>query len=464
VRSALYVFLGIAVGNRHERRSPKNKPPLEPVIVVEIASEHRAGTVLHDWTSTALSWRGLIAVSILAFLVRITFVSIVRPTPISDFNWYYQHAVQISQGLGLTSNGLPTAYWPLGWPYFLAGVFKVFGTHAYAGEVTQALLNTLTVSLVFLIAQRVAGAACAVAAALIYALLPSAVEWSAVLGTEPLYTFLWALATYIWIRVPPERLGWFAFSGIVVGAASLVRPTALFTWGVLLIYLWFANNKKSIRTVVLPPLIVLCFAAATITPDLVRNYRIFHTFVLICNTGGLTLWTGNNPYYHAGDVILYHKRLQEMIKDPRAEVEADQLAERMAISYIKKHPGRTAALAIPKLRTLYARDDGPIQYAFATDTSTPLGRTVRLINRTYYYGVLLLALIGLVFCVRASRVGSLPSPAWFLIFLNILYNTLPFAIMPAYDRYHFPAMPFFAVFAGIGVLALRRPVREPRAT
>lgn len=431
---------------------------------MEVASKYRAGTAREDRALTAVDRRGLVAVTVFALLVRIAFVSIVRPAPISDFHWYYEHALQIAHGLGLTTNGLPTAYWPLGWPYFLAGIFTAFGPHVYAGEVAQAVLNTLTVTLVFLIAQRVAGTAPAIAAGLIYALLPSAVEWTAVLGTEPLYTLLWALATYIWIRTPPERVGWFAFSGVVVGAATLVRPTALFTWGVLLICPWFANKKRTFRTVVLPPLIVLCVAVATITPDLVRNYRIFHTFVLICNTGGLTLWTGNNPYYHAGDVILYHQRLQEMIKDPRAEVAADQLAERMAISYIEKHPGRTAALALPKLRTLYARDDGPIQYTFATDTSTALGRTVRLINRTFYYGVLLLALVGLIFCMRASRAGTLPSPAWLLIFLNIVYNTLPFAIMPAYDRYHFPSMPFFAVFAGIGALALLRRDWVLRAT
>lgn len=406
----------------------------------------------------------LAAVSLFALAVRIVFVSIVHPTPISDFGWYYQQAWNVSRGLGLMSNGLPTAYWPPGWPYFLAVIFTLFGPNVYAGEVTQAILNTLTVSLVFLIAQRVAGTASAIAAALLYAILPSAVEWSSVLGTEPAYTFLWALATYIWVRVPPERLGWFAFSGIVTGAAALVRPTALFTWGVLLIYLWFTSTRKTFRAVVLPPLIVLCFAAATITPDLIRNYGIFHTFVLICNTGGLTLWTGNNPYFRAGDVVLFHQRLQAMAKDPRTEVEADQLAERMAISYIIKHPGRTAALAIPKIRTLYARDDGPIQYTFATDTSTALGRNVRLVNRTFYYALLLLALVGFISCIRASRAGRLQSPAWLMVALNIAYNTLPFLIMPAYDRYHFPSMPFFAVFAGIGTVVLLSRLRGRAVT
>lgn len=431
---------------------------------MEIATKFCAKTVSREPELTAVDWRSLIAVSLFALALRMIFVSIVHPAQISDFQWYYEHAVQIAHGLGFTTNGLPTAYWPLGWPYFLAGVFVVFGPGVYTGEVTQALLNTLTVGLVFLITRRVAGAAPAIAAAVLYAILPSAVEWSAVLASEPLYTLLWAFATYIWLRTPPDRLAWFAFSGVVLGAASLVRPTALFAWGVLLIYLWFVNDKKGFRNVVLPALVVLCFTAATITPDLVRNYRIFHTFVLICNTGGLTLWTGNNPYYHAGDVVLYHKRLQEMIKDPRTELAADQMAEQMAISYITKHPRRTVALAIPKLRTLYARDDGPIQYAFRTDLSTALGRTVRVINRTVYYGVLLLALVGLLFCARSSAAGDFLPPSWLLILLNILYNTLPFAIMPAYDRYHFPAMPFFAVFAGIGTVALWRAARPSRTT
>jgi Dolichyl-phosphate-mannose-protein mannosyltransferase len=406
------------------------------------------------------------AVSAVALAVRMVFVSLVRPNPISDFGWYYAHAIEISGGLGFITNGIPTAYWPLGWPYFLAGVFSVFGPSVYAGEVTQAILNALTAGLVFLIAKRVAGMACGVAAGLIYAFLPSAVEWSAVMAAEPLYTFLVTLVACVWVWLSPKRIGWFAFTGVVLGAAALVRPTALFMWGVLLIYLWFTARRKSFREVALPPLIVLLFTTATITPDLIRNYRVFHTFVLICNTGGLTLWTGNNPYFHPGDVVLYNAKLQQMIADPRTEVAADQLAERMAIAYIKGHPGKTAARAIPKLRSLYARDDGPIQYAFATDTSTPLGREVRLINRTYYYGMLVLALAGLVLCVRRSIARTLPSPAWLFVLISILYNTIPFAILPAYDRYHFQTMPYFAVFAGVAVAALlsRRPRRSVSAT
>lgn len=401
----------------------------------------------------------LAVVSAIAVAVRIVFVSIVRPVPVSDFGWYYQHAVQITTGLGFTTNGFPTAYWPLGWPYFLAAVFAVFGPNAYAGEVVQAILNGLTAGLVFVIAYRIAGGACALAAGLIYAFLPSAIEWSAVLASEPLYTFLVTLAICMWVCLSPRRIGWFAASGILIGAATLVRPTALFLWVPLLIYLWYAAERKTFRDILLPAAIVFAFAIAAIAPETVRNYRVFHTFVLICNTGGLTLWTGNNPDFHPGDTVLHNAKLQSMAQDPRTEVAADQLAEGMAISYIRSHPAKTVSRVIPKLRSLYARDDEPIQYAFATDTSTKLGWTVRLINRAYYYGVLLLALAGVVLCFRRP-----PAPAWLLVLLVILYNTMPFVILPAYDRYHFQTMPYFAVFAGFAAAALLRRLRRSSAS
>lgn len=431
---------------------------------MEIATNYPAAPLDAKRILSAVDRRAVLAVCAFAFALRFAFVSLVHPVPVSDFAWYYQHAVQLLHGQGYTTNGYPTAFWPLGWPYFLAGVFAVFGTHVYVGEVTQAVLGSLTAGLVFLIAQRVAGTAAGIASGIIYAILPSAVEWCAVLASEPLYTFLWALVTYIWVRVAPDEYGWFAFSGILAGAAALVRPTALLLWGVLLIYLFFSTKHRTLKSVLLPPLIVLCFTAATVAPDLIRNYRVFHAFVLISNNGGPTLWSGNNPYYRPGDWSLYNDRLQKMTEDPRTELEADKIASRMAIDYIKSHPRRIAALALPKLKPLYANDDdGPIQYAFETTRSTPAGRAVLIINRAIYYPMLLLAFAGLILCMRSSRTTAKGvHPAWMLVFLCILYNTLPFVILPAYDRYHFPSLPYFAVFAGIAVVALLARARRSK--
>lgn len=415
-------------------------------------------------TLSAIDRRALLAVCILAFALRFAFISVVHPAPVSDFQWYYLHAVSLLQGQGFTTNGYPTAFWPLGWPYFLAGVFAIAGSNVFAGEVTQAVLNSLTAGLVLLIAQRIAGTLAGIASGIVYAVLPSAIEWCSVLASEPLYTFLWALAAYIWVRVNPGQYAWFALSGVVIGAAALVRPTSLFLWGVLLLYLFFVSRPRTLKTVLLPPLIVLFFAAATITPDLIRNYRVFHAFVLISNNGGPTLWTGNNPYYHPGDWSLYNDRLTKMTEDPRTEQQADGIATRMAIAYIKSHPGRIAALALPKLKALYGNDDdGPTQYAFETTRSTPLGKAVLIINRAVYYPVLLLALAGLMFCARSARRPPRVHSGWMLVFLNILYNTLPFLILPAYDRYHFPSMPYFVVFAGIAVSLVFARARVPKA-
>lgn len=415
-------------------------------------------------TLSAADRRALLAVCGLAFALRFAFISVMHPAPVSDFEWYYLHAVGLLHGQGFTTNGYPTAFWPPGWPYFLAGVFAVFGTNVFVGEVTQAVLNSLTAGLVFLIAHRVAGTLAGIVSGIIYAILPSAVEWCAVLASEPLYTFLWALVAYIWMRVNPTQYTWFAISGVAAGAAALVRPTALFLWGVLLVYLFFANKPRTLKSVLLPPLIVLFFTAATIAPDLVRNYRVFHEFVLISNNGGPTLWSGNNPYYRPGDWSLYDDRLQKMTEDPRTELQADKIAARRAIAYIKSHPGRIAALALSKLKPLYANDDdGPTQYAFETTRSTPLGRAVLIINRAVYYPVLLLALAGLILCAKSARGAAGVHAGWILVFLNILYNTLPFLILPAYDRYRFPSMPYFVVFAGIAVAVWIARAREAKA-
>lgn len=404
----------------------------------------------------------LLAIIVAALGIRLVLVMAVQPPPVSDFGWYYARAMDIARGAGYTVNGHPTAFWPPGWPYFLAAVIKAFGPQVFAGEVVQAVLNTITVALVFLIARKIAGRACAIAGAASYAILPSAVEWCATLASEPLYTMLWALVTYIWVTRTTRQTAWFAFSGLLLGAAALVRPSALFFWVILLLYLLtIREERRHLTRIASAVAVTVMCTIVVIAPAIIRDYRIFGTFVLISNNGGLSLYQGNNPLAGGGYSDFDDPRVTKLEQDPDKEASADQLAERYAIAYMKSHPLHELWLAVRKIKSLYTGDTLVIRFTLRADEfreplSPPptdrLATSVAAVNNIFYYAFMVFAVAGVLLCI-IKRGRTEDAPQWRLLLGMILYNTAIFAIVGGIDRYRYPTMPFFAVFAGIGLVA-----------
>ena len=80
---------------------------------------------------------------LVALAVRLIWATVFDPTPVSDFGWYHARAIDMAAGAGYTVDGVPTAYWPVGYPATLAAVFRLFGPSLLAARILNALLSTL---------------------------------------------------------------------------------------------------------------------------------------------------------------------------------------------------------------------------------------------------------------------------------------------------------------------------------
>ncbi len=409
---------------------------------------------------------GVLYVFLAALIVRLGFVLSVHPTPASDFDWYYGRALGIEHGLGYSRGGYPTAYFPPGWPYFLAGVMRIFGSSPVIGEIAQAVLGALTAALVVVIGRHVAGRTAGIAAGALYAFLPSAVEWTSTLGTEPLYTFLWALATAIWVTRPTRQLAWYALSGVILGAAALVRPSALLFWIILFAYLiTLPNERRNWRRLLAAVAVTASCTLIVVVPWIARNYAIYHKVVVVSNNGGVSLYQANNPLSNAAYTELYNGQIGALIHDPRTEAEGDELASQLAIHYMSTHVPHEIALSLLKVKSLYSRDDSAVTFSLGKTVPPATEHAMRfffVLNMVVYYAVMLLAVAGIALCLidRRQEVGT----AWRLVFAMTLYNTLIFSIIGGIDRYRNPTMPYFSIFAGIAVAAALSYVRTRSGT
>jgi 4-amino-4-deoxy-L-arabinose transferase-like glycosyltransferase len=183
-----------------------------------------------------------------------------------------------------------------GYPAFLAAIYSVFGESARAVMIAQAGVDVLTCMVVAataaVLAPKASRSRVALAALWLAAICPFTANYTAVVLTETLATFLTALALLVLVEAfRDERLGsvqepgsgdmapgmrWL-LSGIVVGFGTLVRPEApliLAGVGAVLVFLWWrpANWRKLARAGILMAVGLM----VPLLPWAARNWRVLH--------------------------------------------------------------------------------------------------------------------------------------------------------------------------------------------
>lgn len=396
---------------------------------------------------------GLLLVTGLAFLLRLTWNLTVHTYPISDFAWYHERAVGLIQGEGYSVHGRPTAYWPIGYPLFLAMLYKVFGPHFYVAKAFNIMMGSATVGLTFLLGRNLCGFAGGLGAGILLAILPSQIEWTSVLCSEVLYTFLLVTFLYVFTLRRPEEQNWIhpLASGVLLGLACIVRPASLLLPGFLwLLYLFPTKHFR--RGVVLGGILVTS-ALLTISPLTIRNYIVFKSFIPVSTNGGMNLWQGNNPNATGGYYWPSDPKSNPLTPYLHDEVKRDQIARKLALDFIRNNPEKFFKLGFVKLYYYYKGDASALSFSL-NPTYPRLSEKTKLkitsiANRCYQI-FMLISIFGAATCfLRKKHVNN--RFIFHTAIIVISYFTAIHFVFPAMDRYRFPIMPVFSLFAGLGL-------------
>ncbi|GMA51692.1 hypothetical protein GCM10025857_30490 [Alicyclobacillus contaminans] len=374
----------------------------------------------------------------------------VHPPQLYDFSWYYTHAVGILHGEGYSWYGHPTAYWPMGYPFFLAGLFALFRPSVLLGLAVNAMLSTATVLVVYSLSLlATARRRVAFAAALGYTLLPSQIEWNAVLGSEALYTCLLmaGLVLYAWLRQREKSPALLVCAGLCVGVSCVVRPIALlFPLAVLCVERW--SYRQSWRRSLVHGCAFALGLAIGVMPATLRNLLVMHHFIVVSTNGGVDLWQGTHVdgvYFWSWD-----PKVNPLLPYSQNDVLQNQVATHVAVQYILHHPLRTFLHGLAKWFFLYWQDNNVVGVTFGQLTPAWSPRALwwtGVGNTAVYYLWMAVAMVGLCYGLR-HRIPL--SPAWWLAFAYVIYNTAIFFFFPAWDRFRYPIMPCLAVSFGVG--------------
>lgn len=380
----------------------------------------------------------------LAFVcIRAALVFLVPLEMWSDAEWYLARAISIASGNGYTENGLPTAYWPVGYPGFLGLLFIVFGQTALVGKIANLVMACATFFLVLHLTRHLFRSETAARiAVLLLTLYPNNAAYTPILLTEIYFTFLFLLGAYLLLT--REGWVWAALSGVVFGIATLTKPQFIFLPGLLIALRFLLPQERTAPLkAVMTGVMVYLALVVTLVPWAARNQLVFGERVLISTNGGMSLLVANNPSARGGfveqDPLV--ARAGFSVAD---QVAADRRARALAVEWITENPGRFVALMPLKAWNLWWKD-GEAEWAYQAgyaqyERFKYLFRSVRGFNQIYYWFLLGGFFVSIPAFFRLRSETHWPYSAFG--FIVIAYFTAISMVFSGQIRYHFPAMPW----------------------
>jgi len=370
----------------------------------------------------------------------------------SDELWYYNRAVALAAGQGYSENHIPTAFWPVGWPGVLGAVFRLTGPDPRAGQ----FVNLVCAAAIFVLVLRLgqilfADHRVGRLSVLILTVYPNQIAYLPLLSTELFYAMLVLLAVDILVS---GGNSWRSLAGgAVFGLATLTKAQTLLLPAVLLAAWWAAVPRRKRRSPGLGRAVLVYAAmAAVILPWTARNYVVFHEIIPVSTNGGLALLTGNNPSAW-GDYTTDDPLVAQVPRGVAEQVTADHLATSLALTWIRQHPGAALALVPKKIWRLWA-PDGEGEWAYQAGSPAyaeywVVFRALRLINQAYYIVLIGLALASLFYLARGVRMPRGEAVTGYVV---ILFTTVISIVSFGYSRFHFPTMPWIAMYAAWTIL------------
>lgn len=332
-------------------------------------------------------------------------------------------------------------------------------TAIFCARIVGALLGTLSVYLVSLLAFRLAGRQAALAAALLASLYPSAIGVSIIILSEMLFmplmlTFLLLWSDTLQASTAKQRVRLALLTGIVGGLAILTRPSwLLFTPMVAVLGVGLVRRRMDyVQTILWMGLGI----SIAMMPWWVRNYNVTGKFVLTTLQVGPSLYDSFHPGASGGsdEGMNFMRRIEseqteadqrssqlgegksqalEGTLDGTFEWRINRRAQQQAIDWCLENPLETPRLAFAKLKKTWSvwPDGG--------DVGSPLIRAAVSLSMLT---VMLLAFFGSwkLFRTQTLMLAICWSPC--------LYFTLLHMVFVGSVRYREPAVIVLLAVAG----------------
>ena len=289
-------------------------------------------------------------------------------------------------------------------------------------------------------------------AALLLAVWPTLIQFTTVLASEVHFIALSLSAIAAWqvavARGPRGGWPWLVLAGLILGAATYIRPIALLIPATLALAALLRFARPRGRTVLWPvtmAVLATVIVIAVVSPWSMRNERLFGEPVFMSTNFWPNFWMGNR----AGTNGEYMP-LPDWV-DTMTETERSDALREIALAEVTASPAGFVWRTAWKAVRLHRGETIGVHWNHGVLGTGGLATGLKLLSAGYWFAVLAAGLAGLgLFAARAGLWVAITAPAFALW----AYYTAIHAIIVVGDRYHMPAIPMIALFAGFAAVTL----------
>jgi len=371
--------------------------------------------------------------------------------------------------------GAPEIIRTPGYPLFVAAIYAVFGYNNLWVVLTQIFLSTITVFIVFKIAEKLTDIRIALLAALLLALDALSFGYTTIIMTETVFTLVLLLIFYAGIKyIETSGKNIYALAmGFLTAFATQIRPVNYFLFAVLLIFFIVYGLIKRWKAVkiVTSSLLILIPTVVIVGGWQYRNYRLtgYSGFSAIANI--------NMYFFRAAEIMAlkegktfreiqiqigydtyYQSLLENMEK--RGEILNEWNAKGLAL--VKQHPWQLAKMQLKGMISILIRPGGSALthiwghnlYVLQSDKSNievaeSLGTPFKICLLAVFLYLLMLYSGVLSWLISVFKAGKIDSIHLFLSVI-VIYFLVISAGPEGVARFRIPIMPLLALISAQG--------------
>ncbi|MBN1295261.1 tetratricopeptide repeat protein [bacterium] len=426
----------------------KTDPSADEILDFGKAAPHRK-----QMDRTILLW-----IFLTALLIRTVWIVQYQQSPLFnypllDFTFFEARAQEINEGRFFSDTYL---FNPL-YPFFLAGVQRVFGADLFFPRLIQVVLGSFNPLLVYCIGLFAFSRISARFGAFLTAVYLPLVYFDGILMATSLITFLMLAVTCLLIYARNSTREWLYLPiGILMGFLVLGRPNFLLVMAGLTLWIVVSEPQANIYRRINRALIFACSAFVIVSPITIHYWLQNGEFILVAPHGGINFFIGNNPdatgtYMSipgvsdlpGQQIIDSQKKASEALGHEASASEASQYWMDRSIEFIRNHPSRFAGLLVRKIALFWNATEIPSEYSFHFDREFHSVLRLPFPNFGWIGPLGLLGIvIGHFFRRHCWRERILPIGISFLLMVSVI-------LFFVHARYRMAVTPFICLFAGV---------------
>jgi hypothetical protein len=285
-------------------------------------------------------------------IFSITWVMVVDTKPFSDFQYYYDVAVNVASGLQWGNT-----YTAVGYSIILGGLFKIFGASLLVAKIFNIVLITMNNILFIEILDRVNLKDFDVKIIFtIFVLFPNNIFYAGLVANELIFTTILFICTLVYFSNFKYK---YVVLGILTGINTIIKPFfIIFFFAVFIVDLL---KERKLLTAIRDSTILLLFCCIAISPWIYRNTKLIGEFTYVSNNSGIVLYINNNSQNNTGrwmDATAVENSVVNTEEYKNANMtEKNKMLSSAAKKWIVSHPKEFINLGMKRLSNTFLYGD-----------------------------------------------------------------------------------------------------------